>query len=140
LRPPQDFFDFRRMSKPAGFGELQSRVMFNLGYFASNYAAVIAMLSIYSLLTNLLLLFVMAFVFAGCYGISQLEGRDLQLGVAQFTTSQLYGGLAIIAVPLGFIASPLSTILWLVGATIMSVGVHAALLEKPIESSFAEAV
>lgn len=126
------------MSKPLGWGDAQSRINFNLGYFSSNYAIIFALLSVYSLLTNILLLFVIILVVIGMYGIGMLQGNDLNLGFTTLTTSQLYTGLLIIALPLGFIASPLSTILWLIGASGVTILGHAAIMEKPIESAFAE--
>lgn len=80
LRPLAEFFDFKRLSKPANFGEVQSRVGYNISYFSSNYAAVFAMLSIYSLLTNWLLMFVIILVVGGMWGIGKLAGRDLEIG------------------------------------------------------------
>lgn len=138
LRPVSEFLDVKRFSKPAHFGEVQSRVNYNLSYFSSNYAVVFVMLSIYSLLTNFLLLFVIIFVTGGLYGIGKLEGRDLELGFARLNTSQLYTGLLIVAVPLGIWASPISTVLWLIGATGVTVFGHAALMDKPIENAFSE--
>ncbi|KAJ5678625.1 prenylated rab acceptor PRA1 [Penicillium macrosclerotiorum] len=138
LRPVSEFLDLKRLSKPANFGEVQSRVNYNLGHFSSNYAVVFIMLSIYSLLTNFLLLFVIIFVTGSLYGISKLNGRDLDLGVRRFNTSQLYTGLLCVAVPLGFWASPISTVLWLIGATGVTVFGHAALMDKPIENAFSE--
>ena len=138
LRPVSEFLDLKRLSKPANFGEVQGRVNYNLSYFSSNYAAVFVMLSIYSLLTNPLLLFVILLVTGGLYGIGKLEGRDLDVQVARFNTSQLYTGLLVLAVPLGIWASPISTVLWLIGATGVTVFGHAALLDKPIENAFSE--
>ncbi|KAL6706915.1 Prenylated Rab acceptor 1 [Coniothyrium glycines] len=138
LRPISEFFDLKRVSKPANFGEVQSRVNYNLGYFSSNYAAVFVMLSIYSLLTNLLLLFVICFVVGGMFGIGKLEGNDLQLGGRTISTSQLYTTLFIIAVPLGLWASPFTTVLWLIGASGVTVLGHAAFMDKPIEQAFSE--
>ena len=96
------------------------------------------MLSIYSLLTNPLLLFVILLVTGGLYGIGKLEGRDLDVQVARFNTSQLYTGLLVLAVPLGIWASPISTVLWLIGATGVTVFGHASLMDKPIENAFSE--
>ncbi|KAK4941878.1 Prenylated Rab acceptor 1, partial [Elasticomyces elasticus] len=62
LKPISEFLDLKRLSKPQNFGEVQGRVNYNLSYFSSNYAAVFVMLSIYSLLTNWLLLFVIILV------------------------------------------------------------------------------
>lgn len=140
IRPPQEFFDYRRVSKPANFGEIQSRVGYNLGYFSANYITIVSILSIYALITNLLLLFVIFFVIAGFYGINFLGGQDLVLPIGRFNTSQLYTGLLIVAVPLGFLASPISTMMWLIGASGVSVFSHASLMEKPIETVFEEEV
>ena len=84
LRPLGEFFDFKRLSKPENFGEVQSRASYNLGYFSSNYAVVFVMLSIYSLLTNLLLLFVIILVAGGMWGIGRLGGRDLDIGTSPY--------------------------------------------------------
>jgi PRA1 family protein 1 len=138
LRPISEFFDLKRVSKPASFGEAQSRVNYNLGYFSSNYAAVFVMLSIYSLLTNLLLLFVILLVVGGMYGIGKLQGNDLEIASWRATTSQLYTGLFIIAIPLGLWASPFTTVLWLIGASGVTILGHAAFMDKPIESAFSE--
>mmetsp|Transcript_4077 Transcript_4077/g.3996 ORF Transcript_4077/g.3996 Transcript_4077/m.3996 type:complete len:176 (-) Transcript_4077:53-580(-) len=140
LRPPQEFFDFRRLSKPANFGEVQSRVSYNLGYFSANYLAVVSILSIYALVTNLLLLFVILFVGGGLFAINKLQGEDLVLPVGRFNTSQLYTGLMIVAVPLGFLASPISTMMWLIGSSGVSVLSHASFMEKPIETVFEDQV
>lgn len=138
LKPISEFLDIKRLSKPRDFSDIQNRVNYNLSYFSSNYAVVFVMLSIYSLLTNLLLLFVIILVVGGMFGISKLQGRDLDVGFARATSSQLYTGLLIIAVPLGIWASPITTVLWLIGATGVSILGHASFMEKDIASSFSE--
>jgi hypothetical protein len=136
LKPISEFLDLKRLSKPANFGEVQSRVNYNLGHFSSNYFVVVAMLSIYSLITNLLLLFVIVLSVGGLWGIGRLDGRDLDIGVFRATSSQLYTGLLIIAVPLGFFASPFSTLLWLIGASGVTILGHASFMDKPIDEAF----
>lgn len=136
LRPISEFLDLKRVSKPRDFGDAQSRINYNLSYFSSNYAVLFVMLSIYSLLTNLLLLFVIVLVVGGMYGIGRLQGRDLDVGFARASSSQLYTGLLIVAVPLGIWASPITTVLWLIGASGVSIMGHAAFCERPIEDSF----
>ena len=138
LKPISEFFDFKRLSKPADFGEFQARVNYNLGYFSSNYFVMGLMLGIYSLLTNILLLFDIAFISASMWIIRRLKGQDLELGFARLTTSQLYTGVLIIGVPLTIVAKPLGTALWLVGAVGVSILGHAAFMDKPIESAFSE--
>ena len=91
-------------------------------------------------MTNLLLLFVTAFVIGGVYGISRLNGEDLVIPFGRYNTSQLYTGLLIVAIPLGFLASPISTMMWLIGSSSVTVLTHASLMEKPIETVFEEEV
>lgn len=136
LRPVSDFLDFKRLSKPANFSEVQSRVNYNLSHFSSNYAVVFSMLSIYALLSNWLLLFDIILVVAGMYLIGRLDGRDLEIGTFRATSSQLYTGLLIVAVPLGLIASPFSTLLWLIGASGAVILGHASFMDKPIDEAF----
>lgn len=136
LRPISEFFDFKRLSKPSNFTEVQSRVNYNLSHFSSNYAVVFAMLSIYALLTNWVLLFDIILVVVGMFLIGLLDGRDLTIGSWRATSSQLYTGLLVVAVPLGIIASPFSTILWLVGASGVAILGHASFMDKPIDEAF----
>jgi hypothetical protein len=138
LKPVSEFFDFRRLSKPANFGEAQGRMNYNLGYFSSNYAVVFVMFFIYSLITNLTLLFVIVLVVGGMWGIGKLQGNDLDVGFFRATTSQLYTGLVIIAVPLTIYSGPIGTMLWLIGASGVTILGHASFMDKPIESAFSE--
>ncbi|KAF1355236.1 PRA1 family protein-domain-containing protein [Delphinella strobiligena] len=138
LKPISEFFDLQRLSKPQNFGEVQNRVNYNLGYFASNYAVLFVMLSIYTLLTNWLLTFVILLVIGGMYGIGKLQGRDLDVGFFRATTTQLYTGLVVLAVPLAIIANPFSAALWLIGASGVSIIGHASFMDKPIEADFGE--
>jgi hypothetical protein len=136
IKPISEFLDFKRLSKPENFGEAQSRVNWNLGHFSSNYAAVFVMLSIYSLVTNPVLLFVIFFVVGGLWVIGKLDGRDLEFGTNRITSSQLYTGLFVIAVPIFFFASPFYTLIWLIGASGVTILGHAAFMDKPIDAAF----
>ncbi|EPE29072.1 hypothetical protein GLAREA_00230 [Glarea lozoyensis ATCC 20868] len=136
LKPISEFLDLKRLSKPANFGEVQSRINYNLGYFSSNYAAVFVMLSIYSLLTNWTLLFDIILVVGGMWGIGKLGGEDLVVGTFRATSSQLYTALLVVSVPLGLYASPIGTLLWLIGASGVTILGHASFMDKPIDEAF----
>lgn len=88
------------------------------------------------MLTNLVLLFDIILVVGGMWGIGKLEGRDLDVGFIKATSSQLYTALLIVAVPLGLWASPITTILWLIGASGVSILGHASFMDKPIDEAF----
>ena len=136
LRPLTEFFDLKRLSKPNNFSEAQSRVNYNLSHFSSNYAVVFALLSIYALVTNSILLFDVILVVGGMFIIGKLDGQDLIIGNWRATSSQLYTGLVVSAVILGFLANAIWTLLWLIGATGVVIVGHASFMDKPIDEAF----
>ncbi|KAF2972976.1 hypothetical protein GQX73_g646 [Xylaria multiplex] len=136
MKPIGEFLDFKRLSKPANFAEVQSRVNYNLSTFSSNYAAVFVLLSIYALITNVLLLFDIILLAGGLWLLGRLNGQDLTIGTFTATTSQLYTGLLCTCGFLFLIASPFSTVLWLIGASGVVILGHATLLDKPIDEAF----
>ena len=138
LRPISEFFDFKRLSKPNDFSDVQSRVNYNLGYFTSNYVVVSLMLALYSLLNNFALLFVIVFMTFGLFVIKKLNGRDLELGFTRLTTSQLYTGLFVIGIPIFIYSGPLTLMLWLIGANGVTILGHASFMDKPIDQAFSE--
>jgi PRA1 family protein 1 len=138
IRPISEFLDLKRLSKPANFGEVQTRVNYNLSYFSSNYAACCIILAIYALLTNLLLLFDIILVMGGMWAIGKIGDHGLEIGTFKATTSQLYTGLVCITLPIAFISRPFATLLWLIGATGVTILGHASLMDRPIENAFSE--
>lgn len=70
------------------------------------------------------------------WAIGKLEGRDFELGTIKATSSQLYTGLLIIAVPLTFIASPIKALFFLIGASGCTILGHASFMDKPIDEAF----
>lgn len=138
LKPISEFFDIKRVSKPRDFADVQARVNYNLAYFSSNYAVVFVMLTVYSLLSNRWLLFDIVFVALGMWAIGKLGGQDIELGTFRATTSQLYTGLACIAVPIAIFSGPIGTFLWLIGASGVTILGHASFMDRPIENAFSE--
>ncbi|ODV98566.1 hypothetical protein PACTADRAFT_74106 [Pachysolen tannophilus NRRL Y-2460] len=140
LKPPQDFLDIKRISRPRSANDVQQRIAFNLNYFSSNYLLILLVLLLYSLFTNFWLLFDVVFVISSCYGISKLNGNDLNLGFVRLNQSQLYTGVAFIGLPVLFISSPIATIFWLISVSSIIVLGHAAIMDKPIETAFNDVV
>ncbi|TPX16987.1 uncharacterized protein E0L32_003549 [Thyridium curvatum] len=136
IRPLSEFFDLKRVSKPQNFGEVQSRLNYNISYFSSNYAAIFAMLGVYGLLTNWWLLFDIIFVGIGMFVIRKLNGQDLVIGNFRATTSQLWTGILVIAIPVALISSLFSLFAWLIGASGLTILGHAAFMDKPIDEAF----
>lgn len=118
-------------------------------YFSSNYAIVVALLGVYSLLTNPLLLVALGFLIGGFLAISRFGesllslmcGKQLMSVVEPIefagkviTPQNLYMGLFVIGIPLLWFAAPISTFFWLVGSSGCVIGAHAGLMEPGVEA------
>jgi len=138
LRPPSEFFDFHRLSRPADMNQATSRISYNTRYFSGNYGLIVAALAVYALLTNPLLLIAMGFLVGGFAAINKFAPEPMQVGDHIVTQKSLYTGLFVIGIPLLWISSPLSTIFWIVGASGLLIVGHASLMEPGIESEYAQ--
>jgi len=118
-------------------------------YFSANYAIVVALLGVYSLLTNPLLLVALGFLIGGFLAISRFgqplhtyirDAADgevvepIEFGGKTITPQNLYTGLFVIGIPLLWFAAPISTFFWLVGSSGCVIGAHAGLMEPGVES------
>ncbi|EIN11882.1 prenylated rab acceptor PRA1 [Punctularia strigosozonata HHB-11173 SS5] len=137
LRPPQEFFDYNRVSRPADFNQATSRISYNTRYFSGNYGVVVAILAVYAVITNPLLLISLAFLIGGFAAINKFAADPMQVGDHTITQKSLYTGLFVIGLPLLWWSSPLGTFFWLVGASGVLILGHASLMEPGIESEYA---
>lgn len=151
-----------QVSRPKDTGEYMKRASYNMSvqfpleerdlissrYFSANYAVVVALLGVYSLLTNLLLLIAMGFLIGGFLAISRFgasppPSKRIELTVVVepiefagkvITPQNCYMGLFIIGIPLLWFAAPISTFFWLVGSSGCVIGAHAGLMEPGVEA------
>lgn len=100
----------------------------------SSYA--VAVLAVYALLTNPLLLIAIGFLAGGFAAISKFAAEPAQPGdpAPPVTQKSLYTGLFVIGIPLMWFAAPLSTVFWIVGASSVLVLGHASMLEPGVVS------
>ncbi|EJT51233.1 ER to golgi family transport-related protein [Trichosporon asahii var. asahii CBS 2479] len=96
LRPPGEFFDWQRVSKPANSGEFMKRAGYNIRYFSANYAVLVGLLAVYSLITNPLLLIAMAFLVGGFLAISRYFTEPFEFQGKTITPQNMYTGLFVI--------------------------------------------
>lgn len=136
LRPPQEFFDMQRISRPADLSVATSRITHNTRHFGGNYILVVALLGIYSLLTNPLLLIALAFLVGGFAAINRFIPEPVQMGDQLITQKHLYTALFVIGLPILWFAAPIATFFWLVGSSAVLILGHAALLEPSVESEY----
>ncbi|GAA5856867.1 hypothetical protein JCM3775_000729 [Rhodotorula graminis] len=136
LRPPQEFFDMQRVSRPADMSVATGRVKYNVNYFSGNYILLILLLAVYSLLTNPLLLIALAFLIGGYVGINRFIPEPVQFGSTTVEPKHLYMLLFIVGIPILWISAPIASFFWLVGSSSVLILGHAALLEPGVESEY----
>lgn len=142
MKKPHDFFDVTRMSKPTGVIDLQQRVSYNLGYFASNYLVIVILFLLYCIITNLpFFLFVFAEL-AVAYYLQNNFGHSEELDFKFFSVHKnvWYTILLVINVPVFLIWSPLSSMSWLLIFSGVIVLTHAGIMDKPVEATYSDAV
>ncbi|KAF8628875.1 hypothetical protein AX15_003662 [Amanita polypyramis BW_CC] len=137
LRSPSEFFDYHRVSRPADLNQATSRISYNTRYFSGNYGLIVAILAVYAVLTNYLLLIALAFLVLGFAAINRFAPDATQFGEHTVTQKHLYTGLFVIGIPLLWLSSPISTIFWLIGASGVLILGHASFVEPGIESEYA---
>ncbi|KXN91039.1 Peroxisomal targeting signal 1 receptor [Leucoagaricus sp. SymC.cos] len=113
------------------------RISYNTRYFSGNYGLIVALLAVYAVLTNYLLLIAMAFLVGGFALINKFAPDATQFGEHTVTQKHLYTGLFVIGIPLLWLASPIGTIFWIVGASAVLILGHACLIEPGVESDYA---
>ncbi|GAA5823186.1 hypothetical protein JCM10212_003236 [Sporobolomyces blumeae] len=141
LRTPQEFFDMQRVSRPNDMGCIHPRldlvrVRSNTKYFAGNYLLLVALLAVYSLLTNPLLLIALGFLVGGFAAINRFITSDVQFGQTVVTQKHCYTALFVIGLPILWFAAPIATFFWLVGSSAVLILGHAAMLEPGVESEY----
>ncbi|KAL5523669.1 hypothetical protein ACEPAG_7842 [Sanghuangporus baumii] len=137
LRPPQEFFDHHRLSRPQDLNQATQRVSYNTRYFSGNYGIIVAVLAVYALITNPLLLISIAFLVGGFAAINRFAPEPMQVGDHVVTQKSLYITLFVVGIPLLLWSSPLGTFFWLVGASSFVILFHACFMEPGIESEYA---
>ncbi|KAK0212842.1 prenylated rab acceptor PRA1 [Desarmillaria ectypa] len=137
IRPPSEFFDYHRISRPADLNQATSRVSYNTRYFSGNYGLIIAVLAVYALISNPLLLIALGFLVGGFAVINKWAPEPVQFGEHTVTQKHLYTGLFVIGLPLLWLASPVMTFFWLVGASGVLILGHASFIEPGVESEYA---
>ncbi|KAJ3567581.1 hypothetical protein NP233_g6278 [Leucocoprinus birnbaumii] len=137
LRPPTEFFDFHRVSKPADVNTATSRISYNTRYFSGNYGLIVAVIAVYAVLTNYVLLIALGFFVGGFTLINKFAPDATQFGEHTVTQKHLYTGLFVIGIPLLWYASPFGTFFWVIGASSILILGHACLMEPGVESDYA---
>jgi len=137
LRPATEFFDYQRLSKPADMNQATTRISYNTRYFSGNYLLIVALFAVYTIITNYLLLFSLAFLVGGFTLINKFAPEATQVGEHTITQKHLYAGLFVIGIPMFLWAGPFGTFFGIFFGSALLILVHASLLEPGVESDYA---
>jgi len=137
LRPATEFFDFQRISRPADMNQATSRISYNTRYFSGNYLLIVALLAVYAVIMNYMLLLSLMFLVGGFAAINKFAPEATQFGDHTITQKHLYTALFVIGIPMFWWAGPFGTFFGvLTGSALLVLG-HASLLEPGVESDYA---
>lgn len=127
LRPWSEFLNRDQFSVPSKL-EAFSRIHRNYNYFHSNYVVVVALLSSYILITNLVFLISMALCTAAYYYVRMrtIAGQPVIIGSKELSPTQAYATLVVASLLLFYFTNGSSTIFWLVTGSSVVVFGHAA--------------
>eukprot|EP01117_Protostelium_nocturnum_P015624 TRINITY_DN6075_c0_g1_i1.p1 TRINITY_DN6075_c0_g1~~TRINITY_DN6075_c0_g1_i1.p1 ORF type:complete len:245 (+),score=90.91 TRINITY_DN6075_c0_g1_i1:194-928(+) len=114
--------------------DVPSRLKSNLIYFQTNYIGILIILSLYSVFTNMALLFAVLMTLGLTVYLFYWRAEPIMIGSRMVTDREKMIGVAIFTVFTFWLTSATDTILWIVGATVVIVGLHS-LFYTPAEDS-----
>lgn len=139
VKPWSEFVNSKRFQPPASIPKLGRRLARNIDHFQSNYIYVFAVLIAYCLLTSPMLLLCIGASLGACY-ILQLKNKERKVKFIgkEVTLAQQYAGVGLASIPIFIIAGAGTAVFWVIGASIVSIVLHAALYnyESEIEEAF----
>lgn len=129
MKPWTEFFKGSRFSRPKTVAEAGRRVMKNLEEYQSNYVVITLLLIFYCVLSSPLLLIALSVAGGGCFYLSyKNQGQKIRVLGRDLSRAEQYGLVLLISLPLFILASAGSTVFWIIGASIFTVGLHASML------------
>ncbi|KAJ3372607.1 hypothetical protein GGF31_001627 [Allomyces arbusculus] len=135
-----DFFDWTRFRRPGSWEMVKERVNANLSYYHANYLFIFVCICIYALITSPFLLLSLAFLVGAHIMVRRANAPTIMVFGQELSTTQVNSYLAILTIPLLWLGSAGSTVFWIVGASGLVIGGHAAMLEPPVERAFEQNV
>ncbi|EFX84691.1 hypothetical protein DAPPUDRAFT_47113 [Daphnia pulex] len=137
LKPWFRFVQTSKFQSPTSVPALGSRIVKNVDHFQSNYLCIFIILILYCLLTSPLLLFAVGTSLGACYLISR-KNDDQKLSILghELSLAQQYGLIAMVSLPLFYLAGAGSVVFWVLGASMFLIVLHASFYnnESPEES------
>eukprot|EP00755_Sulcionema_specki_P017467 Sspe_Gene.64435::Locus_38097_Transcript_1_1_Confidence_1.000_Length_872::g.64435::m.64435/K20359/RABAC1, PRAF1; PRA1 family protein 1 len=130
MRPWGIVFDRSRYSVPSR-SQVWGRVTTNVRYFHGNYMALLAVLTIWTAISNLV--FVMAMMMSGLalwyYRVQTRDGATFIMRGREVSPVQFYSGLSAVTLFMFWLTGGGSTIFWLILSALILVVGHSACFE-----------
>ncbi|KAK4036180.1 hypothetical protein OUZ56_028246 [Daphnia magna] len=137
LKPWFRFVQTSKFQSPSSVPALGARIVKNIDHFQSNYLCIFVVLILYCLLTSPLLLFAVGTSLGACALISR-KNVDQKICVfgQEISLAQQYGLIAMVSLPLFYLAGAGSVVFWVLGASMFFIVLHASFYnnESPEES------
>lgn len=133
LRPWAEFLDRSQFSVPSKL-EAFARISRNYSHFHSNYVVVVALMSTYILITNVVFMIAMTICAAAYYWFRLKADANEPIVVfgREYSPTQAYAGLVVSTLLLFYLTNGSSTVFWLVTWALVIVAGHAA-MRRPVE-------
>jgi len=122
MRPVTEFCAPSKFKKPAGKGEVVSRLHANFSYFFTNYVAMFFVFMVFTIITSPLLFFSALAITYGWYWAAKQE--KLSLGPITLEGNTKYVTLSLITLCITLLIAGTS-IIWVLALTATGSGVHA---------------
>nr|XP_054760300.1 prenylated Rab acceptor protein 1-like [Lytechinus pictus] len=126
IQPWSQFISTSRFTKPTSVTVAGTRVVKNIEHFQSNYLFVFIILAIYCIMTSPMLIIFLGGIFGAFYWINvKNQSKRLKIGSYELTLVQQYGAVAVLSIPLFFLAGAGSAVFWVLGASFFFIMLHA---------------
>ncbi|XP_028401442.1 prenylated Rab acceptor protein 1-like [Dendronephthya gigantea] len=141
IRPWSEFLDMKRFSKPKNSSEMTSRMTKNVEVYQANYVFIFLGLATYCVLTSPILLIALSISGGATWYINYInKSRPLTIAGRQFSLAEQYALVALICLPLFFLASAGSTVFWIIGASFFVIALHASFFAVTTSSELSDAI
>lgn len=132
LKPWANFANSQKFSKPLTLPEGSRRVVSNIKHFRGNYFYVVFGIAVFCLLTSPFLLITLCGSLGACYAVKMKNNdRKVVLMGKELSLPQQYAGVAMVSLPILWLAGAGNAFFWIIGASIVVIVMHALFHHPP---------
>ncbi|CAH1796756.1 unnamed protein product [Owenia fusiformis] len=127
IKPWAEFANTSKFRIPKSLTPIGPRIIKNIEHYQANYIFVFLGLVFFCILTSPLLLVAIAASLGACYivNLKNQEGKVKVLG-RELSLAQTYCAIGVASFPLFWLAGAGSVVFWIIGASFLSIMLHAS--------------